>query len=65
MLNISQGLLKSSPGFVGAVTGACDIMRDTRDGREKIICFFCCCNCYCRLCSGSLNRILHNTEREL
>ena len=33
----------------GAVTGACDILRDTRDGREKIICFFCCCNCYCSL----------------
>ena len=65
MLNISQGLLKSSPGFVGAVTGACDIMRDTRDGREKIICFFVVVIAIVRLCSGSLNRVLHNREREV
>ena len=42
MLNISQGLLKSSPGFVGAVTGACDIMRDATHamGEKRLFAFF-------------------------
>ena len=55
--------LHRASALEGAVTGACDLMRDTRDGREKI-CFFCCCNLLLFACVAVLEIEYYTIQKE-